>query len=223
MDHSPFGSEQEAAPPQVFVASNVDLVSEGLHLQLSRCDQVEIVGRGRLDDRSTQHIVEQQAAVVVLDIGSAGASTFATNLRAVCPCSKLVGIAIGSTSIDVADWAQLGVAGFVDDNGTIEDVVAAIRRVARGEFSSTPRTTAALVTALIDRVNQSQPPEGARRLTPRETQILLDLERGATNKEIARHLGISAATVKNHVHNVLEKLDVTRRQEAGAMARAGRF
>lgn len=222
MDQSPFGSKK-AALPHVFVASNVDLVSEGLHLQLSRCDQVAIVGRGRLDQCSTARIVEARANVVVLDIASAGASDFAAALRAVCPCSKLVGIAIGSTSLDVADWAQLGVAGFVDDNGTIDDVVAAIRRVARGEFSSTPRTTAALVTALIDRVEQCRPPEGARRLTPRETQILSDLERGATNKEIARRLGISAATVKNHVHNVLEKLEVTRRQEAGAMARSGRF
>jgi DNA-binding NarL/FixJ family response regulator len=212
-----------AASPHVFFASNVELVSEGLYLQLSRCDEVKVVGRGRLDDGAIARIGEHRTNVVVLDIASAGASDFAMTLRVLCPCSRLVGIAIGSTSMDVADWAQLGVAGFVDDNGTIDDVVAAIRRVARGEFSSTPRTAAALVTALIDRVERCRPPEGVRRLTPRETQILMDLERGATNKEIARRLGISAATVKNHVHNVLEKLEVNRRQDAGALMRSGRF
>ena len=54
-------------------------------------------------------------------------------------------------------------------------------------------------------------------------QILSDLERGATNKEIARRLGISPATVKNHVHHLLEKLEVRRRQDAGAILRSGRF
>ena len=209
--------------PRVFVASNVELVSEGLHLQLGRCDQIDLLGRGRLDGRSVLLIREGPADVLVLDVGSAGASDFVADLRDAGPAPRIVGVAIGSTRIEIAEWAALGVAGFVDDNGSIEDVLAAIQRVARGEFSSSPRTTAALVSGLIDRVERFRLPEGARRLTPRETQILFDLERGATNKEIARRLGISAATVKNHVHHLLEKLEVRRRQEAGAIVRSGRI
>jgi DNA-binding NarL/FixJ family response regulator len=56
-------------------------------------------------------------------------------------------------------------------------------------------------------------------LTPREMEILALIDDGRSNKEIARHLGIELATVKNHVHNLLEKLHVHRRGEAAAHAR----
>ena len=210
------------AAPRVFVASNVELVSEGLYLQLGRASQISLVGRGRLDDASCTAIATGRTDVVVLDVGSAGASCFASHLRSSGDCSGIVGIAIGSTSLEIAEWASIGVAGFVDDNGSIDDVLAAIRRVARGEFSSSPRTTAELVLGLIEKVECRRLPDSISRLTPREMQILSDIERGATNKEIARRLGISAATVKNHVHHVLEKLEVHRRQDAGALMRSGR-
>ncbi|WP_166434024.1 response regulator transcription factor [Roseovarius spongiae] len=215
--------QQPCDLPRVFVASNVKLVMEGLHLQLGRCDKIALLGRGRLNARTAARINENAADVVVLDVGSAGSGKFARTLCGTSRAVPMVGVAIGSTRHDIADWAELGVKGFVDDSGSIEDVVDAIERVARGEFSSSPQTTAQLVTRLIERVERRLSPEGARQLTPRETQILFNLERGATNKEIARRLGISPATVKNHVHRVLEKLEVRRRQEAGAIARSGRI
>jgi DNA-binding NarL/FixJ family response regulator len=58
------------------------------------------------------------------------------------------------------------------------------------------------------------------RLTPREREILRLLEEGLANKEIAQRLGIEVATVKNHVHNILEKCQVHRRGEAAARMRA---
>ncbi|MDJ0628963.1 MAG: response regulator transcription factor [Rhodobacter sp.] len=209
--------------PKVFVASNVGLVSEALHLRLDRRSEIELVGNGRLSAATAARITETKTDVLVLDVGSSGAGAFAADLRQNQCTVGIVGIAIGSTTLDIADWAELGVAGFVDDHASIEDVVAAIKRVSRGEFSGSPKTTAALVSALVGRVTSCRMPEGVKKLTPRETQILLDLGRGATNKEIARRLGISAATVKNHVHHVLEKLDVRRRHDAGAIARSGRF
>jgi DNA-binding NarL/FixJ family response regulator len=60
---------------------------------------------------------------------------------------------------------------------------------------------------------------GAPKLTPRQQEILDQISRGLSNKEIARLLGISAATVKNHVHHVLEKLSVHRRTQALAILR----
>jgi two-component system, NarL family, nitrate/nitrite response regulator NarL len=58
----------------------------------------------------------------------------------------------------------------------------------------------------------------AARLTPRESEIVRLIEHGLSNKEIARHLTIQLATVKNHVHNILEKLDVRRRADAVRVA-----
>ena len=190
-------AELRTAARRVFIASEVQLVSEGLQLQLGRFDHIELLGSGRLDSRSIAAIVEAPADVVVLDFGSAAAGDFAGQLLGSFPAIHIVGIAIGKTSLDMADWAALGVSGFIDDDGAIEDVVAAIMRVTRGEFYGSPRATTALVSELICRIDSRRLPDNARRLTPRETEILRDLERGASNKEIARRLGISAATVKN--------------------------
>ncbi len=209
--------------PVVFVASNVEIVSEGLALQLTRSAEVDLIGRGRLDARSVAEIARNNVRVVVLDLGSAEASDFLCRLRGAGVTARIVAVAIGSTRLDMAEWAELGVAGFVDDSGTVMDVVSSIHRVAGGEFFGSPRTTAALVSSLVERALRRRAPERMRRLTPRETQILHDLERGATNKEIARRLGISAATVKNHVHHLLEKLELRKRQDAGALVRSGRL
>lgn len=209
--------------PKVFVVSNVALVSEGIHFQLSRSDKIVLAGRGAVHAPTVGAMVRTCADVAVLDFASTGAHDFAEALVTQIPGLKIVGIAIGSTSLPVADWAQLGVVGFVDDNGSIDDVVAAILRVSKGDYALSPATTNALVSGLINRCESRREPQGARKLTPREIQILTDLERGATNKEIARRLGISAHTVKNHVHHILEKLEVRRREDAGRFVRAGRI
>ncbi len=82
----------------------------------------------------------------------------------------------------------------------------------------TPRIAA----LLLRRVAEAAAPRssGLERLTPRETEIVDLIEQGLSNKQIARRLSIELATVKNHVHNILEKLEVARRGEAVARVRA---
>jgi DNA-binding NarL/FixJ family response regulator len=94
--------------------------------------------------------------------------------------------------------------------------------VGRGETIISPRLAASLFQRLASqrrRTNQEVDPE-TRELTLRERQILALVEQGMANKEIARTLGIELATVKNHVHHVLEKLKVSRRGQAAARARS---
>src|SRR6516164_2315257 len=92
----------------------------------------------------------------------------------------------------------------------------------RGSPASSPRMAGLLfrrVRALVTERTDQRLPES---LTRRERQVLGLLEQGMSNKEIARALRIGGATVKNHVHNILEKLQVHRRGEAAARLRAGR-
>ena len=221
----PFGQSacSRDALPRVFVVSNVELVAEGIHLQLGRSGAINLSGRGGMDARTVSEIAACDCNVVVLDFASCGSRDFAEDLVTQIPGIMIVGIAIGSTACPVADWAELGVVGFVDDSGTIIDVIAAIQRVSKGNYAMSPSTTTELVAGLINRRDQRRKPEASRKLTPRETQILTDLGRGSTNKEIARRLGISANTVKNHVHHILEKLEVPRREDVGRLIRAGQL
>ncbi|WP_169053584.1 LuxR C-terminal-related transcriptional regulator [Alteraurantiacibacter aquimixticola] len=223
------GSREKPASHTVLIASEVALVSEGLSLQLTRTGTVQVLGHGKPDSAMLHRILELQPDAVILDFGSRSSGLLAEQLRQAQLSRRIVGVAIANGAIEVADWARLGVAGFVDNEGTVEDVITAIDLVARGEFSCSPRTAARLVSRLVcnngPRANLLQRPHlgtetDLGRLTPRETEILFDLERGATNKEIARRLGVSVSTVKNHVHHVLEKLNVDRRQQAGALVRS---
>ncbi|HEX8224044.1 MAG TPA: response regulator transcription factor [Allosphingosinicella sp.] len=219
-DRVPVGPEAE--PPRVLVASDVALVCEGLTAQLARDPRVTVIGSGAPDDSTCRLLARLAPDAVILDFGSRDSHDFAERLRPLRLPVRLVGIAIGKSPLDFADWAKAGVSGFVDNDGSIDDVVRAVLLVSRGDFSCSPSTAAAVVSGLIGRARRPRP-EPVSGLTPRETEILSDLERGASNKEIARRLGISAATVKNHVHHLLEKLKVTRRAQAAALFRSAQY
>jgi DNA-binding NarL/FixJ family response regulator len=114
--------------------------------------------------------------------------------------------------------AELGVVGFVDSEASLDDLVASVVGAARGEASFPPRVATTLLRAISS--------HSARRhsldvsvLTMRERQVVDLIGDGLSNKEIATQLGIEVATVKNHVHNILEKLDVERRSDAVARLR----
>src|SRR5439155_827652 len=102
---------------------------------------------------------------------------------------------------------------------SIDDLVTVIESVARGEAICSPRVAAGLlrrVAALAAGHGGDLP---RAQLTNREREIVRLIDNGLSNKEIARALGIEVATVKNHVHNILEKLQVHRRGEAAARVR----
>lgn len=208
------------AGPGVFVASDVALVREGLCLQLARSSELQLRGAGQPDDELLAGLCADPPDVLILDFGSRHSCDFVQRLRLAQVKVRVVGIAIGKSPLEVADWAKLGVAGFVDDDGGIDDVIHAVRLVARGEFCSSPTTTARLVSGLVSAPRPPSDPTCLRGLTARETQIIFELERGISNKEIARRLGISAATVKNHIHSVLTKLELSRRQQVASLLRS---
>ncbi|HEX7241600.1 MAG TPA: response regulator transcription factor, partial [Longimicrobiaceae bacterium] len=114
--------------------------------------------------------------------------------------------------------AEAGVSGYVSRGASLDDLVGALRSVARGELVCSPHIAGSLfrrVAALSERREASP----AAVLTPREREILGLIDQGLSNKEISRRLRIELSTVKNHVHNLLEKLQVSRRGAAAACLR----
>ena len=132
---------------------------------------------------------------------------------------KVVAFSVAETEDEVCECAEAGIAGYVPRNGSKEDLIAAVENAVRGEVLCSPRVAASLFRRLAARVQTTRlrPPEAA--LTSREQDIIALIDRGLSNKEIARQLKISLPTVKNHVHNILEKLQVRRRGAAAALLR----
>ena len=109
-----------------------------------------------------------------------------------------------------------GASGYVLDNGSFDDVVRNIRAVAVGETVCSPHVANlafARMSALARRANGTEANQ-PQYLTRREQDIIESIEKGLCNKEIAARLGIEVSTVKNHIHNILDKLKLQDRRSA---------
>src|SRR2546421_13075479 len=121
---------------------------------------------------------------------------------------------------DVLASAEAGAIAYVPREASLEDLVAVIECAVRGEAVCSPRVAGALLRRIAVLATDGRSDRVPARLTKREREIMGLIDEGLSNKEIAKRLRIEVATVKNHVHNILEKLQVHRRGEAAARVRA---
>lgn len=136
----------------------------------------------------------------------------------------LVGFGISETAAAAVACVEAGLAGFIDEDGSIDALVNTTLSALRGEFHCSPRVTAHLCKRLaaLANANTAGLLTAAHSLTPRERQIASLVSNGLSNKEIALGLRIGPATVKNHVHNILDKLGVRRRAAIAARVNEAR-
>ena len=213
---------------RVLIVSDVRVVQEGLKSVLAQgagLDVVSTVDR----PHATAEIARLQPHLVLFDAARQGSVEFAKVLVASAPRSKIVAFGVKETAEEFLALAAAGTAGYVRDSAASSDVVKALEQVMRNELPCSPRAAASLYRCVAelsqrgaDKVTfaNGNGDAGGMPLSRRELQIAQLIDRGLTNKEIGRELGIEAATVKNHVHNMCEKLKVHRRGEAAARIRA---
>jgi two-component system, NarL family, nitrate/nitrite response regulator NarL len=132
--------------------------------------------------------------------------------------TPIVALGVPDDEQTVVAFAESGVLGFVEREAPVAEVISSVLSAARREASFPPR----VATTLLHRISSSAARRAsgdAAALTMRERQIVQLIAEGLSNKEIATRLYIEVATVKNHVHNILEKLQVSRRTDAVARLR----
>jgi two-component system, NarL family, nitrate/nitrite response regulator NarL len=224
---------------RVLIVSDVRVVQEGLKSVLAQAG-VDVVSTVDML-QATAEIARLQPHLVLFDAARQDSVEFAKVLVASAPYSKIVAFGVKETAEEFLALAAAGTAGYVRDSAPSSDVVKVLEQVMRNELSCSPRAAASLYRRVATLSQQGADKvatgnangngggngsggesggAGAMPLSPRELQIGLLIDRGLTNKEIGRQLGIEAATVKNHVHNMCEKLNVHRRGEAAARIRA---
>ena len=126
--------------------------------------------------------------------------------------TPIIGFGVGSHDEALA-CAEAGISAFVGADGTIDDLAQAALLALEGKAVLSPTLTALLVQRIAALSEAHIQPNAT--LTRREREIACLIDHGLSNKEIAGSLKISPATVKNHVHTILEKLNVTRRNAIG--------
>ena len=204
---------------QVLILTDIRLYREGLAQVLARDSCVGICGvAGRLDTALSM-IGERKPDVTLVDLAMSGSLAAVRAIRLMDPGSKIIALGVPDTEADLLACAEAGVAGYVSRAAGVDDLIATIQQAGRGELLCSPRVAAALRERLTSLADGQGSLGTVPHLTSREREILALLEQGLSNKDIARQLGIEVPTVKNHVHNVLDKFRVHRRGQAAARFR----
>jgi DNA-binding NarL/FixJ family response regulator len=192
-----------------------DLLTEVLERQPNLADVVAAA-----DIEAARLLLQARGfEVVLINMAMADGIAICRDLVATAPSARVVAVALSGNDEEAIACAEAGVAGYLLRSQSLGELIEAIASVAGGETSCPPRVAAALMRRLGSLAAERHSWRERGRLTPREREILVLIEEGLSNKEIARRLSIELRTVKNHVHNLLDKLNVHRRGEAAALLR----
>jgi len=172
--------------------------------------------------------VAYDVLLVSATLPAGGALALIQTVRKSQPALKVLLVGLSECEAFVLPYLEAGVAGYVTTQDTLAALVQKIRAVARGEFPLAPAMGAALLTRLRELKQMVREFSGLQAmnsttlyasLTARESDVLALIEQGYSNLQIGATLCIEAGTVKNHVHNLLEKLGVPTRSQAAILAR----
>ena len=204
--------------PRLLTVGDVALFREGIHSALVRSGRFEIAGSVGSHE-ALALVGAGDVDVVVLDTSRSRAWKQARQLLDACP--QLAVVAFGVSGVDEAlACAEVGVRAFVGEDGTIDAICDAALDAAQGLSVCPPELTARLLDRFAEISRQSECRTHSR-LTSRESEIAGMVADGLSNKQIARELAISPATVKNHVHSILAKFDLSRRSGIARQMLAG--
>ena len=216
-----------ATPITLFLVDDHTLLRRGLVALLSQYDDLRVVGEAG-DAAQALHLLPQlRPDVILLDNhlpGVRGVDAIA-GLREAAGGSRVIMLTVSEDGADLATALRHGAQGYLLKTIGGDLLAQAIRRAARGEPVVSPEMMGKLVAAFQSQgapepgPQQPAPEEDAApQLSPREQEVLREIARGASNKEIARTLDIAETTVKIHVQHILRKLGLSSRVQAAVYA-----
>ena len=209
-------------PIKVVIADSHDLFRQGLASLLSRQPGIDIVGEAT-DGIEARHMVATlHPNVMLIEIylrNSDGLDTV-MSIQEEFPETNVAILTSSEDDNDVLAAGKLGVKGYLLKNSSLDELVRAVRALSSGGayFSSSMFTKVLQEFTHLARRRDLQEAKGIDALTDREKDVLRLVARGATNRDIAEELVITENTVKVHLRNILDKLQLRNRQQAAAYA-----
>jgi two-component system, NarL family, nitrate/nitrite response regulator NarL len=202
---------------RVFVASDGRVHRDGIARLIATEGSLEVVGAASTTEAPARLRGEARADVVLIDATRHANLLLAREIASAAQGARVVALVAPDQEDDVVAWAGAGASGLLSWNATPQQFADILMRAARGETPCSPDLAEAFLRQARDDPARALGGDGA--LTERESEIAELVARGLSNKAIALRLSIELATVKNHVHSVLEKLEVHSRGEAAAKLR----
>jgi DNA-binding NarL/FixJ family response regulator len=205
------------------ICTHIRLYREALSELLGREPDVEVRGQAGSADDCIRAASGSGAEMVLVDADAPDALETVVRLRGVRPAPVMVVLGLPEDEDVLLGYAEAGVSAYVTREESLGELVATLRAAARGDLRCSAHAAGILVrhvAKLAAELDSREPAAPPVHLTRRELEIAVLMDAGLPNKQIASRLQIELPTVKNHVHHILDKLDVRRRGEATAMLRA---
>ena len=206
-------------PIRLLIITDVRLYRDGLAAALGARDGLEIVACAGTSDEAVRAALDFAPDLALLDMAMRDGLETVRALAKHAPSLPVIAYAVDDAGETMLACVEAGVAACVPYTGSAAELVAAIESVTQGETICSPRA-AALLFRRVASLAAARTTNNAAALTAREREVLGLIENGCSNKVIASRLHIELSTVKNHVHNLLEKLHVSTRAEAVAQTRS---
>lgn len=197
---------------RVLLVDDQELFRRGISMVLGLEPDIDIVEAADGEDAMVK-VAAAPPDVALLDIRMPGVSglELCGAIRAMSPSTGVIMLTSSEEESDLYSSIKNGASGYLLKDSSIEQLGEAIRLVARGQSLISP----AMATKLLEEfVEISKPKVETPTLTPREMEVLRQVARGLSNHEIGAELFISENTVKNHIRNIFEKLQMKSRMEA---------
>ncbi|MFZ5852149.1 MAG: response regulator [Actinomycetota bacterium] len=208
----------DAEPIKVLVVDDHALFRRGLEMVLAQEPDIDVVGEAADGAEAVAQAGDLLPDVVLLDVRMPrrGGIEACTAIKDVAPSAKIVMLTISDEEADLYEAIKAGASGYLLKEISIDEVAAAIRAVHGGQSLISPSMASKLLTEFATMIKKGEDRQQvpAPRLTDRELEVLKLVAQGLNNRAIAERLFISENTVKNHIRNILEKLQLHSRMEA---------
>lgn len=213
-------SEKEETPRRILVIDDHVLFRDGLVSLFRSTPDFQVVDQAGSVKEGIEKAFHHRPDIILMDF-SLPDGTGLDATRAILdelPDCKIIFLTVFETDESLLTAIRLGAKGYMLKNVSSSSLIASLRALAQGEI--------AMSRKMMSRVlefsrSMPVPPTNDRlnKLSPRELDILYELQDGASNMEIAQRLYLSENTVKHHIHSILEKLGVENRRQAGMIAK----
>ncbi|MHC5541901.1 response regulator, partial [Singulisphaera rosea] len=214
--------EPKVVKLRIVLADDHNVIREGLRALIDSQPDMEVVGEAPEGETACRRSAELVPDVVVMDISMPllGGAQATERIRRESPGVKVLALTVHEDRGYLQQMIQAGASGYLLKRAAADDLIQAIRTVARGGTYLDPNLTGELLGDLVQRSPRPNSPTQA--LSDREEEVLRLIARGFTNREVASQLEVSSKTIETHKARAMEKLDLESRAAIVAYAiRAG--
>ncbi len=195
---------------KVLIVDDQVLICDGIAKLLEGEKEIEVVGKAYGGQEAIEKAEQLNPDIILMDIRMPDIDGISATkaIKTKNPSIQVIAISVYEEDSLIMEMFRAGAVGYILKDISLENLVNAIKNVYRGTTMINPRISRKLLNLLSQNQNLGEV------LTPRELEILREVAKGKSNKEIGETLYISESTVKTHISNIFQKLGIKNRSEA---------